>query len=69
MDDGIVMAQDLRKEGFFVPILMVSGIGQVTGLHYSEDKVMVPVEAFLEKPIKPDVLMTTIRKLLNVQED
>lgn len=67
-DDGIVMAQDLKKKGFKFPILMVSGIGKITGLHYDKDSTMVPVEAFLEKPIRPDVLLAKVNELLNAQE-
>ena len=68
-DDGIVMAQELRMKGFESPILMVSGINKVTGLDYDKDSTMVPVEAFLEKPIKPEVLMAKIDELLKPRED
>lgn len=68
-DDGIVMAQDLKKRGARFPILMVSGISRVSGLNYDKDSTMVPVDAFLEKPIRPDVLMAKVNELLKVQED
>ena len=31
-DDGIAMAQELRRAGFTTPILMLTSIGKVTGL-------------------------------------
>lgn len=63
-DDGISMAQKLRKTGFKSPILMVSGIGKITGLDYDKDDSMVPVDAFLEKPILPDTLISKVNELL-----
>jgi DNA-binding NtrC family response regulator len=68
-DDGIVMAQDLKKRGFISPIIMISGIGKITGLDYDKDDVMVPVDVFLEKPIKPDLLVNKINELLKVRKD
>jgi len=64
-DDGIAMAQDLRKAGFDKPILMMSGISRVTGMSYGRDNQVVPVDDFLEKPVKPDVLVRKIDALLH----
>jgi DNA-binding response OmpR family regulator len=64
-DDGIAMAQDLRKAGFDKPILMMSGISRVTGLSYGRDKQVVPVDDFVEKPVKPEVLVRKIDALLH----
>ncbi len=63
-DDGIAMAQDLRKAGFDKPILMMSGISRITGLSYSRDNQVVPVDDFVEKPVKPEVLIRKIDALL-----
>ena len=63
-DDGIAMAQELRRTGFDKPILMMSGISRVTGLSYGEDNQMVPVDDFVEKPVKPEVLIQKIDALL-----
>ena len=64
-----MMAQELRKDGFNSPILMVSGISKVTGLDYDKDNTMVPVDAFLEKPIRPEILMAKVEELLKPKED
>jgi DNA-binding response OmpR family regulator len=63
-DDGFTMAQQLRREGFRKPILMLTSIGKVTGLAYGIDKEMVPVDAFQEKPVDPQVLLAKVRQLL-----
>lgn len=67
-DDGIVMAQNLKKKDAMFPILMVSGIGTVTGLNYDKDNTTVPVDAFLEKPVEPSVLIAKVNELLKIQE-
>ena len=64
-DDGIVMAQDLRRDGLDKPILMLTSVSRVTGLSYGRDNELVPVDEFLEKPVDPAVLAKTVAKLLN----
>ena len=63
-DDGMVMAQDLRREGFENPILMLTSISKVTGLRYERDDDLVPVDAFVEKPVTPPDLMQQVDALL-----
>ncbi len=63
-DDGIRMAQELRRMKFAEPILMLTSIGKVTGMTFSRDDEMVPVDAFEEKPISPGALVNKVRELL-----
>jgi DNA-binding response OmpR family regulator len=63
-DDGIAMAQDLRRAGFTAPILMLTSIGRVTGLSYDKDEELVPVDAFHEKPIEAAELVRRVDELL-----
>ncbi len=64
-DDGFVMAQDLKKIRPEVPILMLTSVGQVTGMDFDKDEDLVPVEVFEQKPIMPGRLLERIRELLN----
>ncbi len=64
-DDGIAMAQELRKKSFDKPILMMSSISKVTGMEYGKDQDVTPVDAFVEKPVKPQDLVTRVQELLN----
>ncbi len=52
-----------------IPVLLLSAVNQRSNLSFrfsdadiSED--FMPVEAFIEKPVKPDVLLKTIEKIL-----
>ena len=63
-DDGFVMAQNLRKKGIDIPILMLTSVGKVTGMQFGKDSEMVPVDSFEEKPISPDRLVSKVRELL-----
>jgi DNA-binding response OmpR family regulator len=63
-DDGIAMAQELRRQGCEIPILMLTSVGKVTGFTYDEDQELVPVNAFFEKPIQPDILLKKVNELL-----
>src|ERR1035437_3209337 len=63
-DDGIAMAQELRRQGCETPILMLTSVGKVTGFTYDEDQELVRVNAFFEKPIQPDILLKKVNELL-----
>jgi two-component system response regulator MprA len=68
-DDGIAMAQELRRARVTVPIVMLTSVGKVTGMHFGKDSDLVPVDAFFEKPVSPEELVRTVRGLLAARED
>ena len=63
-DDGFVLAQSLKKKARDIPILMLTSVGQVTGLDFDKDSEMVPVDDFEQKPIMPNILLEKINQLL-----
>jgi len=67
-DDGIAMAQELRRNGCKTPILMLTGIGKVTGMNYGKDSALVPVDVWLDKPVGPNTLIAKVNELLNKKE-
>ena len=67
-DDGLAMAQGLRRRGWKRPILMLTSLGQVTGLDYGKDDALVPVDDFQEKPVAPEELVNRVQKLLAKKE-
>lgn len=50
-----------------VPILMMTSIQQQTRMKFSQDagSRLLPIDAFLEKPVKPRVLLEKIAELLH----
>ncbi|MBN1864567.1 MAG: response regulator [Victivallales bacterium] len=63
-DDGFRMARELREQSCKFPIMMFSSISKVLGADYGVDDEMVPVDEFIEKPVKPDVLVKKVEELL-----
>ncbi|MBN1880088.1 response regulator [bacterium] len=63
-DDGIAMAQELRRINFNKPILMLTSIGKTTGYSFGRDNEILPVDAFEEKPLDPKKLITLVNQLL-----
>ena len=63
-DDGMAMAQELRRKGFAKPILMLTSINKVSGLEYGRDNDIVPVDEFQEKPVDPATLIGKVKRLL-----
>lgn len=63
-DDGLAMAQDLRKAGFDRPILMMSSVSKAMGMPYGRDDAVAPVDEFVEKPVSPKLLQEKVNALL-----
>ncbi|MEI6985858.1 MAG: response regulator [Rhodospirillaceae bacterium] len=63
-DDGILLARQLRKDGFRFPIIALTSISKVTGREYDRDDEMLPVDDFVAKPIYPAILVEKVNKLL-----
>jgi len=69
-EDGFKMSRDLKKDPQFkdMPILMLTGIKSEIGIDFKAtagDPAWCPVDAYLEKPIEPDILLAEVAKLLS----
>ena len=69
-EDGFEMSRELKKDPLLkdMPILMLTGIRNETGIDFKSvagDPTWCPVDAFLEKPIEPDILLAEVEKLLS----
>jgi CheY-like chemotaxis protein len=45
-----------------IPIVMITAIHTTTPLRFSPDQDYLPVDAFIEKPIEPEVLLAKVRE-------
>jgi DNA-binding response OmpR family regulator len=63
-DDGIALLHKLRKENVTTPIIMLSGVSQVTGYEYGTCDEALACDDFLEKPVSPSVLIGKIESIL-----
>jgi DNA-binding response OmpR family regulator len=66
-DDGFVMAQELRRQGNTVPIMMLTSVGAATGMQFGKDPDIVPVDDFQAKPVDPRTLVAKVAKLLGAE--
>jgi CheY-like chemotaxis protein len=70
--DGVELSRQFHQDPDLkgIPILILSGVRKVLDLHFkiSPDETWMPVKAFLEKPIKPDKLLSEIEKVLGPRE-
>jgi hypothetical protein len=48
---------------------MLTSISKVTGMEYGKDNDVVPVDAFLEKPVAPATLTGKVDELLAAQSN
>jgi len=64
-DDGFAMAQDLRRQGYKLPILMLTSVASASGLAFGRDEEMVPVDEFQAKPVEPAELIRKVNRLLH----
>jgi DNA-binding response OmpR family regulator len=64
-DDGIAMAQEIRRTDTKLPILMLTNISKLTGQKFAANPDIVPVDVFMEKPLSPAKLSQTVREMLS----
>ncbi len=68
-DKGFDVARDLKKEKDCkeIPILMLTAIKEKTGLSFNAeagDETWLPVDDYVEKPLKPEELISKVESLL-----
>lgn len=69
MSDGFDISRKIKKNKKYqkIPIFILTAIGDITGFKLSlsaGDKAWLPVEAYAEKPIKPEVLLSKVKELI-----
>jgi DNA-binding response OmpR family regulator len=68
--EGFELSRELKHNKKFkdIPILMLTGVKQKTGLDFKTtagDEDWLPVDEYLDKPVKPDVLLAKVEDLLS----
>jgi len=67
--DGFVLSRELKQDAKYkhIPILMVTAVREKTGIDFKSaagDETWLPLEDFLDKPVKPEVLLKKVKGLL-----
>ena len=65
--DGFVMAREIKKLHPNLPVIMLTGISEVTGVNFraaAADPDWLPADEYLEKPVDPDELVNCIEELI-----
>ena len=68
--EGFELSRELKQNKKYkdIPILMLTGVKQKTGLDFKStagDESWLPVDEYLDKPVKPDVLLAKVKGLLS----
>ncbi len=71
--EGFEFAREIKQNAQFkdIPILMLTAVKQKKGLDFKSaagDEAWLPVQAFLDKPVKPDLLIEKVQDLLSAHE-
>lgn len=65
--DGFELARKMKQSQPELPIIMLTGISEITGVNFraaSADPNWLPADEYLDKPIQPDELVNCIEELL-----
>lgn len=65
--DGFDLARTFKKSNPELPVIMLTGISEVTGVNFraaAADPDWLPADEYLDKPVNPDELIDTIEELL-----
>ncbi|MCU0915170.1 MAG: response regulator [Planctomycetes bacterium] len=70
--EGFELSRELKGNARYkdIPILMLTAVKQKTGLDFKAeagDQAWLPVEEFLDKPVKPNVLLEKVEDLLSAR--
>jgi CheY-like chemotaxis protein len=68
--DGFEMSRQLKKNPQFknMPIMILTAVMNRTGIDFKStagDPIWLPVDVFLDKPVKSQVLLAEVKKLLS----
>lgn len=68
--EGFMLDRELKKDPQFkdIPVMMVTAVKEKTGIDFKPeagDPAWLPVDEFLDKPIKPDQLIEKVKALLD----
>ena len=68
--EGFMFSRELKKNPEYkeIPILMLTSVREKTGIDFKSsagDEDWLPVDDFLDKPVKPNVLLEKVGTLLN----
>ena len=67
-DAGFSFSRQIKMDPLFkkIPILMVTSVAEATGYRFSlqEDGYWMKTDDFLDKPVRPDVLLERVDRLL-----
>lgn len=70
--DGFEISRRLKQDAVLkdVPVIILSGVKKVLDVpvKVAPDETWMPVQAFLEKPVKPETLLAEIEKVLGSQK-
>ncbi|MHC4533396.1 MAG: response regulator [Planctomycetota bacterium] len=69
-NDGFEMSRQLKRDAQLknMPVLMLTAVEKKTGIDFKSaagDPLWLPVDAFLNKPVEPDVLLSEVKILLS----
>lgn len=67
--EGFELSRELKHNAQYkdIPILMLTGVKQKTGLDFKStagDDAWLPVDEYLDKPVRPDMLLAKVKDLL-----
>jgi CheY-like chemotaxis protein len=68
--DGFEMSRQLKKDPQLkdMPVLMLTAVEKRTGIGFKStagDPTWLPMDAFLNKPVEPEILLAEVKKLLS----
>jgi CheY-like chemotaxis protein len=68
--EGFEFSREVKQDEQFkdIPILMLTGVKEKKGIDFKSaagDKSWLPVDGFLDKPVKPNVLIEKVQDLLS----
>lgn len=70
ISEGFLLSRELKKNPRYkhIPVLIITSVREKTGIDFEAnagDETWLPVEGYLNKPVKPEVLLDKVKTLLH----
>ena len=69
-EDGFNVSRELRNSEYTktIPLVMITSVNDCIPFHLEPDRTWLPVDALLEKPVDPQLLLTVVDRALRTDK-
>jgi response regulator RpfG family c-di-GMP phosphodiesterase len=66
-NEGFDLSRELRNSEYTkgIPLVMITSVNDIRPFRIEPDRTWLPVDALIEKPVDPSLLLTVVNRILS----